>query len=101
MRKLMAISAASAVLGYAAVYFVFFSKPGAQSEPEQPAAATQPAEPVVLAHVVDVTDLDPLLDPPPAKSTGAPFDPTEPLEPPARVSAVPPGAAPAPIPPSD
>lgn len=95
MRNVMLISAACSILGYAAVYFVFFNKPAPQAEPEQPAAA-QPAEPVVLATVVDVTDLDSLLDPKPAQPTGVPFDPTEPLEPPTRVNATPP----APIPPS-
>ena len=98
MRKLMLISAACSVLGYAAVHFVFFSKPKPQPEPEQP-AAVQPAEPVVLATVVDVTDLDALLDPRPTEPVGVPFDPTEPLEP-TRVNATPSGTAPAPIPPS-
>jgi hypothetical protein len=93
MRKLMAISAASALLGYAAVYFVFFSKPALQPEPVEQIAEPA-AEPVVLAHVVDVTDLDPLLDPPPAPPRGLPFDPTEPLDPPA------PARAAAPIPPA-
>jgi hypothetical protein len=96
----MVISAASSVLGYAIVYFVFFSKSEPQPEPEQP-AATQPAEPVVLAQVVDVTDLGPLLDPPPTQPTGVPFDPTEPLEPPVRVNAGPPAAVPAPTPPAE
>jgi len=95
MRKLMAITAASTVLGYAAVYFVFFSDPAPQPEPvERPAART--AEPVVLAHVVDVTDLDPLLDPPPTQPGGPPFDPTEPLDP----GTTPTGAVPALIPPA-
>ena len=33
-----------------------------------------PAAPVVLAEVVEVTDIDPLLDPPPQPETGVPFD---------------------------
>ncbi|QJW95303.1 hypothetical protein [Frigoriglobus tundricola] len=74
MRKMMAISVASSLLGYAAVYFIFFSKPAPAPEPEQPAVATEPAEPVVLAQVIDVTDLDPLLSPPPAPTGGVPFD---------------------------
>ncbi len=97
MRKLMAISVASTLLGYAAVHFAFFAKPKPAPEAEQPVAVAVPAEPVVLAQVVDVTDLDPLLDPPPARAAGVPFDAAEPLEP---VSAVP-GGAPAPIPPAD
>lgn len=92
MRKLIAISVASTVLGYAAVYFVFFSKPAPQPEPE--VAATQPEQPVVLAAVVDVTDVEPLLDPKPHEPVGTPFDPTEPLEPAPR----PAGVAPAPLP---
>jgi hypothetical protein len=98
MRKLMAISVASTLLGYAIVHFVFFSKTAPQ--PEQPAvAAAAPAEPVVLSQVVEVTDLEPLLDPLPGQPAGLPFDPTEPLET-APVNATPPAAAPAPIPPA-
>jgi hypothetical protein len=89
MRKLMAISVASTLLGYAVVHFVFFAKPAPAPEPEQPAAVAGPTEPVVLAQVVDVTDLDPLLDPPPAQPAGVPFDPTEPLEAAAPVTAAP------------
>ncbi len=96
MRKLMAISVASTLLGYAAVHFALFAKPKPVPEAEQPVAVAVPAEPVVLAQVVDVTDLDPLLDPAPARAAGVPFDAAEPLEP---VSAVP-GGAPAPIPPA-
>ncbi len=92
MRKLIAISVASTVLGYAAVYFVFFSEPRAQPEPEQ--AVAQNDSPVVLANVVDVTDVEPLLDPKPHEPVGTPFDPTEPLEPAPRPS----GIAPAPLP---
>jgi len=88
----MAISVVSSLLGYAAVYFVFFSKPAPAPEQEQPTAATEPAEPVVLAQVIDVTDLDPLLNPPPAPVAGIPFDTADPLE------AVTPVTAPAPIP---
>jgi hypothetical protein len=93
MRSAIAISAASAVLGYVLVYCVFFSKPAPQAEPDTP-TAVEAAEPAVLAAVVDVTDLDPLLDPPPARPTGVPFDPTEPPEPTARVSASPPALIP-------
>ena len=100
MRKLIAISVASTLLGYAIVHFVFFSKPAPVPQPEQPAAvAAAPAEPVVLAQVVEVTDLEPLLDPLPGQPAGLPFDPTEPLET-SSVNAVPPAAAPAPIPPA-
>jgi hypothetical protein len=60
-----------------------------------PAAAVDPA-PVpaaVLAHVVELTDLDPLLDPPAKPDTGAPFD-ADPAVVPAS------GPAPAVIPPA-
>lgn len=97
MRKMMLISAACSVLGYAVVYFVFFSNPAPRPETAQPAPGAPPAEPVVLANVVDVTDVDPLLDPKPAPATGVPFDPSEPLEP-VRTSAPPTAPAPAPIP---
>ena len=96
MRKLIAISVASTLLGYAAVHFVFFANPKPAPEAGQPPAVATPAEPVTLAQVVEVTDLDPLLDPAPAPAAGVPFDAAEPLEP---VSAAP-GLAPAPIPPS-
>ncbi len=94
MRKLMAISVASTLLGYAVVHFVFFSKSAPAPEAEPLVGVAGPAEPVVLAQVVDVTDLDPLLDPPPAEAAGVPFDPVEPLE------AAAPVTAPAPIPPA-
>ena len=96
MWKLMAISVATTLLGYAAVHFVFFANPKPAPEAAQPAAVAAPAEPVVLAQVVDVTDLNSLLDPAPAAAAGVPFDAAEPLEP---VRAAP-GLAPAPIPPS-
>ena len=96
MRKLIAISVASTLLGYAVVHFVFFASPTPAPETAQPPAVAAPAEPVVLVQVVEVTDLDRLLDPPPAQPAGVPFDAAEPLEP---VSAAP-GLAPAPIPPS-
>jgi hypothetical protein len=99
MRGVTAVSAASAILGYLAVYFAFFSTPAPRPEPDRP-GETQPADPVVLAHVVDVTDLDPLLDPVPAPPAGLPFDPTEPPEPASAVGAVSPSAAPPPIPPA-
>jgi hypothetical protein len=86
MRKLMAISVASTILGYAAVYFAFFAKPAPQPEPEPAAAPSD--QPIVLAAVVDVTDVEPLLDPKPHEPGGVPFDPTEPLEPAAPARAV-------------
>lgn len=92
MRKTMAMSVVSGLLGYAAVYFAFLSKPAPAPEQEQPTAATEPAEPVVLAQVVDVTDLDPLLNPPPAPVAGVPFDAADSFE------AATPVTAPAPIP---
>jgi hypothetical protein len=93
MRGVMAISAASAVLGYAAVHFAFFARHAAPPDPEPP-AATSPAEPGVPEGVVDVTDLDRLLDPPAPAPHGLPFDPTDPPEPAARANAA------APIPPA-
>lgn len=54
------------------------------SSPDAPAPAVQvpappadpaPLPPAVLAEVVELTDLDPLLDPPAKLDTGAPFDP--------------------------
>lgn len=92
MRKLMAISVASTVLGYAAVYFAFFAKPAPHPDPEPAVAQTD--QPVVLAAVVDVTDVEPLLDPKPHEPVGTPFDPTEPLDP----APQPGGVAPAPLP---
>ena len=95
MRKWLAICAAGAVVGYVAVYFALDTgKHAPVPEPEVPAAATAPTEPVVLAQVVDVTDLEPLLDPlPPGPPVGVPFDePAEPLTP---------GAAAGPIPSAD
>lgn len=76
MRKVALISAASALLGYAAVYLAFFGKPKPAPEPEAPTARA-PAEPVVLATVVEVTDTEPLLDARPKETAaaGVPFDP--------------------------
>ncbi len=79
MRMVVAISATSAVLGYAIVHFAFFAKPTPTSEPETTAVQAS-AESVVLANVVEVTDTDALLDPVPSKVTGIPFDTTEPNE---------------------
>jgi hypothetical protein len=93
MRKTMAISVLSGLLGYAALYFLFLAKPAPVPEQEQPpVAATEPAEPVMLAQVIDVTDLDPLLNPTPAPEVGVPFDT---IDAPGAVITV---AAPAPIP---
>ena len=96
MWKLTAISVATTLLGYAVVHFVFFANPKPTPEEAQSPAVAAPAEPVTLAQVVEVTDLDPLLDPPPAQPAGVPFDAAEPLEP----ATATPGPAPAPIPPS-
>jgi len=74
--------------------------------PEKPAAApAKPAPPVVLADVVEVTDLDPLLDPPARPVVGAPFDAEAAVVPasaPAAPDRIPPAAdepAVAPLPP--
>jgi hypothetical protein len=61
------------------VYLLVTRKPAAAPTnlPDAPAVAVAPATPaapVVLAEVVEVTDLDPLLDPPAKPVVGAPFD---------------------------
>lgn len=60
------------------IYLYMTKKPATQPVPAQTApAATKPVttvEPVVLAQVVDVLDLDPLLDPPAKVTMGVPFD---------------------------
>ncbi len=70
--------------------------PAPAKRPEVPAVAIQaaPSAPVVLPGVVEVTDLDPLLDPPAKSATGAPFD-ADPATVPVSIP-----AAPAPIPPA-
>lgn len=76
MRKVALISAAGTLLGYAVVYLAFFAKPAPAPAPEPEAPAAQaPAEPVVLADVVEVTDTEPLLDARPKENGGTPFDP--------------------------
>ena len=92
MRKWLLIGGAGVVVGYVAVYFALDVKPTPEPEPEQPTTATAPAEPIVLADVVEVTNLDPLLEPRSDHPPGVPFDSTEPAE----LSA--PSAAPVPIP---
>jgi hypothetical protein len=79
MRKWLLIGGAGAVVGYVAVYFALDIKPTPEPEPAQP-VATAPAEPVVLSEVVDVTNLDPLLEPRVAEPAGVPFDTTMPSE---------------------
>jgi hypothetical protein len=73
------------------IYLLLSSKPAppadARLEPT-PSPATAPAAPapVVLAEVVEVTDIDHLLDPPAKPETGVPFDdgaPTLPVSAPA------------------
>lgn len=52
-------------------------KPVPVTAPEVVARVTTPAKPpapIVLANVVEVTDLDPLLDPPEKPIAGVPFD---------------------------
>jgi hypothetical protein len=78
MLKWFAIIGAGAGVGYAAVYFALGTKPAPQPQAEPTtAAAAQPAEPVMLSEVVEVTDTDPLLDPLPGQPAGLPFDPVE------------------------
>lgn len=59
-----------------------------------PPAPSAPPPPAVLAEVVEMTDLDPLLDPPTRADAGTPFD----ADPPAPTAAAAP--APAVIPPA-
>ena len=73
MWKVASISATSAVIGYAAVHFAFFANPEPTPAPETPAAQA-PAEPVVLANVIEVTDTDAVLEARAAVSEGVPFD---------------------------
>ena len=77
MGKVAIVSALSAVLGYTAVYFAFFAKPEPAAVPEAPAEQT-PAEPEMLADVVEMVDTEPLLDARPKKPEGKPFDPVVP-----------------------
>ena len=79
MRKWLLIGGAGAVVGYVAVYFALDVKPTPEPESERPTAHA-PAEPVVLSQVVDVTNLDPLLEPRAAEPAGLPFDTTAPSE---------------------
>jgi hypothetical protein len=79
MRKWLLIGGAGAVVGYVAVYFALDVKPAPEPEPEKPTASA-PAEPVVLSEVVDVTNLDPLLEPRHEEPAGLPFDTTAPSE---------------------
>jgi len=69
------------VVCLAVAIYLCVAKPGEpppMGTPEVPAAVvvleTTPPPPVALAAVVDVTDLDPLLDPPSKLALGAPFD---------------------------
>jgi hypothetical protein len=67
--------------------YLLMTKPDTPQMPETddlPIATTTlipPRIPVVLAEVVDVTDLDPLLDPPTRPVAGTPFDPDPPAAP--------------------
>jgi hypothetical protein len=82
MRKWFLIGGAGAVVGYVAVYFALDVKRAPEpTQPEPVATASAPAEPVVLNEVVDVTNLDPLLEPRRELPPGIPFDSDEPLAP--------------------
>ena len=99
MFKWLAVGAAGTAVSYFAVHFALQPSAPPVAAPEPPAAVAAPAAPpVVLSQVVDVTDLDPLLDPPAPRSVGVPFDAAEATVP---VNAVPPGVAPLPIPIAD
>ena len=84
------------------VYLMWGEKPAsppvAQVEPP-PALASSPAPPVppaplVLSEVVEVTDLNPLLDPPAKSESGVPFD-AEPASAPVSTPVAPPRIPPA------
>ena len=79
------------------IYLVATQKPAPAPVVHQEANATPvappaPAMPVVLQQVVEVTDIDPLLDPPAKSVTGAPFDsdPVTPVSAPAAPERIPP-----------
>lgn len=71
------VAAAWAGLG---VYVLLANKNApAPAAPEVAATVAPPADPpppVVLADVIELTDLDPLLDPPDRPAAGVPFDET-------------------------
>lgn len=78
MRKWLLICGAGAVVGYVAVHFALdLSQPNPEPQPQPQTAAPARAEPVVLANVVDVTNLEPLLDPRTEEPGGVPFDAPE------------------------
>lgn len=74
MWKVTAISAASAVLGYAAVHFAFFAEPKPAPAPEAAAVVHAAPGPFVLDTVIEVTDTDALLDVRPQEPERALFD---------------------------
>ncbi len=80
MGKWLLIGGAGAVVGYVAVYFALDVKPAPEPPADPPTVATAPAEPVVLSDVVEVTNLEPLLNPRLEPLTGVPFDAAEPSE---------------------
>src|SRR5262245_13049013 len=109
MKSWIIVGLAAACLSVGA-YLVTAKKPApvvATTTGSPPAAATpaSPAAPVVLADVVEVTDLDPLLDPPAKPVAGVPFDAddaTAPASAPAAPERIPPAVdepAVAPLPP--
>jgi hypothetical protein len=66
----LAIGGAGAVVGYAVVFLALQKAPA----PTVLTPPAQPAAPPVLPQPVDVTDVEPLLDPLPGQPVGAPFD---------------------------
>ena len=97
MRNWLPMGGAGALIGYAVVYFSLIGNPLRQPEEQRPQTTAEPAEPIALSQVVEVTDTDPLLDPLPGQPAGVPFDPADPLDAPANAkpnSATPPAQIP-------
>lgn len=96
MKRWIVGALAGACIGVA-VYLVLTNNNPPQSAPPEPpavsAAPAPPTAPVVLDQVIEVTDLDPLLDPPEKTVAGMPFEPdskTLPVSTPAGPDRIPP-----------
>lgn len=83
MKGLLVGGLAAACAGLGAYLLLAKKADPAPAEPPAPAvvAPSAPKAPAVLAEVVDITDLDPLLDPPTRSAAGTPFDADPPAAP--------------------